>query len=76
MQRMIETYNDQVFKWERGGNQNANVDDFVVSDDEKISWSSTLKQKLKGKQITEFSDAKFGSPSIARLRNRTFTLTG
>ena len=58
MQRMIETYNDQVFKWERWENQNANVDDFVDYDDEKISWSRDLKRKLKSKQIAEFSETK------------------
>ena len=58
MSRMIDTYNEQVFKWERRGNQGANVDDFVVYVDEKISWSSGLKQKLKGGQFAEFAEAK------------------
>ena len=35
-----------------------NVDDFVVYDDKKIKWSSSLKLKLKGKQIAEFAEAK------------------
>ena len=48
---MIDTYNEQVFKWEHQGNRAANVDDFVVYDDKKISWSRDLKVKLKrGKQ--------------------------
>ena len=56
--RMIDTYNEQVFKWERVAARNANVDDFVVSDEKKIKWSSSLKQKLKRKQITEFAEVK------------------
>ena len=58
MSRMIDAYNEQVFMWERRRNQSTNVDDFVIYDDEKIKWSSTLKMKLKGGQITEFSEAK------------------
>ncbi len=58
MGRMIDFYNEQVFKWKGRGNQEANVDDFVVYDDEKIKWSSSLKQKLKGGQVAEFAEAK------------------
>ena len=43
---------------ERRDERDANVDDFVVSDDKKIKWSSSLKQKLKRRQISEFSEAK------------------
>ena len=68
MNRMIDTYNEQVFKWERVAARHANVDDFVVSDEKKIKWSSSLKQKLKGKQITEFLEAK-----IRRSFYRPFT---
>ena len=50
MGRMIETYNEQVFKWERQANRDANVDDFVVYDDRKISWSRDLKLELKARQ--------------------------
>ena len=52
---MIETYNEQVFKWERRENQDVDVDDFVISDDEKIGWSSGLKLKLKSGQVADFS---------------------
>ena len=58
MDRMIDFYNEQVFKWERREERGANIDDFVVSDDKKIKWSSSLKQKLKRRQISEFSEAK------------------
>ena len=58
MERMIDFYNEQVFKWEKREGRGANVDDFVVYDDKKIKWSSSLKLKLKGKQIAEFAEAK------------------
>ena len=55
MSRMIDTYNEQVFKWSRLSNRDVNVDDFVVSDDKKIGWSSGLKQALTRGGIAEFS---------------------
>ena len=58
MGRMIDIYNEQVFMWERRRNQSANIDDFVAYDDQKISWSSGLKQKLNRGQIAVFSHEK------------------
>ena len=58
MSRMIDTYNEQVFKWERRGNRDANVDDFVISDDAKISWSESLKRSLQRAKTAEFSREK------------------
>ena len=55
---MIENYNEQVFKWERQANHDANVDDFVDYNDKQIKWSSSLKQKLKSGHIAEFTEAK------------------
>ena len=61
MKGMIDTYNEQVFKWEKRGNQAANVDDFVAYDDTKISWSRDLKVKLKREQIAKYADYKVRS---------------
>ena len=58
MHRMIENYNAEVARWAQRTNRSANLDDFVVSDDTKIKWSSTLKQKLKGGQTASFAEAK------------------
>ena len=58
MERMIDFYNGQVFKWERQTSRSASVDDFVETDDKKIKWSSTLKQKLKGGQVAEFAEER------------------
>ncbi len=58
MSRMIDFYNEQVFKWERQAGRDANVDDFVVSDDRRISWGETLKRNLTRGKITDFSQEK------------------
>ena len=56
---MIEVYNQQVFNWERKSTaQHTNIDDFVVYDDTKIKWSSTLKRHLVSGHIAEFSESK------------------
>ncbi len=56
--KMIENYNIEVARWEQRTDRNPRLDDFVVSDDTKIKWSSTLKQKLQGGQISTFTEAK------------------
>ena len=55
MSRMIDTYNEQVFRWERRENQGANVNDFVIYDDTKISWSGDLKQYLERGKMGQFA---------------------
>ncbi len=55
---MIETYNEQVFKWERRKNRDTDVDDFVIANNEKIGWSSGLKLKLKSGKTVDFSEEK------------------
>ena len=53
--RMIDTYNEHAFKWERRTDRDVNVDDFVISDKAKISWSETLKRSLQRGKTTNFS---------------------
>ena len=55
MQRTIDYYNEQVLKWEQRLNRKESVDDFVVYDDAKISWSSTLKLHLKRGRSAEYA---------------------
>ena len=76
MGRMIDTYNEQVFKWERQGSRGENVDDFVVSDEKKIGWSSGLKQALKKRKIAEFSLEKVRTSLFRPFTNQTFILIG
>ena len=59
VQRTIEFYNTQMLKWLGAPEKSiVNIDNFVAYDDTEISWSSGLKQKLRGGQMAEFSDAK------------------
>ena len=58
IRRMIGFYNEQVFKWNQREEQGAHVDEFVVYDDEKISWSRDLKAKLKRGRMTKYADHK------------------
>ncbi len=64
--RMIDSYNTQTLKWQQQTAQN--VDDFVTYDNERISWSSGLKQKLISGYIAEFS-----SERIRQTLYRPFT---
>ena len=66
VQRMMDTYNTQALKWQQQTAQN--VDDFVVYDNEKISWSSGLKQKLTSGHIAEFAPER-----IRQMLYRPFT---
>ena len=68
MNEMIETYNDQVFKWERRLDRDTEVDDFVISDDTKIKWSRNLKRELKRIRVAEYAEDK-----VRNLLYRPFT---
>ncbi len=46
VERMINTYNEEVSRYVSAGSP-ANIDDFVEKDERKISWSSSLKPKLR-----------------------------
>ncbi len=54
IQRTIATYNEQVRKWQDCQDKSVNVDDFVIYDDTKISWSGDLKDHLKRGIIVEY----------------------
>ena len=65
--RMIDVYNTQALKWQQQ-TETQNVDDFVAYDNEKISWSSGLKQKLISGYIAEFAPER-----IRQMLYRPFT---
>ena len=59
VQKTIEFYNAQTFKWlALGDKSEANVDDFVTIARRQISWSRDLKAKLKRGRIAEYDEAK------------------
>ena len=55
---MIDTYNAEVDRWKRRENREINVDDFVISDKAKISWSESLKRNLQRGRNADFSQEK------------------
>ena len=69
VQQTIAAYNQQVFNYERRPTTQAiNVDDFVVYDDSKIKWSSTLKRHLMSGHVAEFSES-----NLRQIVYRPFT---
>ena len=58
MQRTIKYYNEQVLKWRQPENLNTKVDDFVVYEESKISWSRDLKLDLKRVRSAEYAERK------------------
>ena len=54
--RMIETYNVEVNRWTQRTERDVEIDDFVVYDTQKISWSNGLKKKLKSSRHAEYTD--------------------
>ena len=58
VQGMISTYNAEVDRWKRREDKGANVDEFIVYDDTKIKWSSTLKRHLVSGHIAQFAESK------------------
>ena len=55
VQQMSQTYNAEVARWSQRTNRDANLDDFIVSDHTKISWSESLKRNLQRGKIADFS---------------------
>ncbi len=58
MRKMIDTYNTHVLKWPYRENRDVEIDDFVVNDDTKISWSRDLKLDLKRGKIAAYEESK------------------
>ena len=77
MEQTINTYNGQVQMWERQAKRGDSVDDFVISDDTKISWSEALKVNLRRGRLAEYSEKpRCEIRYTGRLPNRNFTLIG
>ena len=56
--RMIQNYNTEVVRWAQRTDRDANLDDFVVSDDTTIKWSRNLKRELKRNKVAEYAEHK------------------
>ncbi len=57
IQRLIETYNEHLHKWIVLKDK-PNIDDFVIYDEKKISWTRGLKQYLERAVTIDFSEEK------------------
>ena len=58
IRRLIDIYNEQVFRWERRTDCDANVDEFVINDNTRIGWSETLRRNLQRGRTTDFSEER------------------
>jgi predicted helicase len=58
MSRLIETYNTELERWHNRTNKKVKLDDFVLSDETKIKWSSRLKECLIRGQKANFAEEK------------------
>ncbi|MYG00124.1 DEAD/DEAH box helicase [Candidatus Poribacteria bacterium] len=58
IKQMIETYNSEIDRWNRREDRTVKVDDFVLSDETSIKWSSGLKNKLKSGKTAHFLQEK------------------
>ena len=58
MSRMTETYNGEMNRWVQRANREVDLDDFLLSDDERIKWSRNLKRELNRNKIAEYAEHK------------------
>ena len=56
--KMIGTYNAEVARWVQRTDRDANLDDFVVSDETRIKWSRNLKRELQRNKVAEYTEHK------------------
>ncbi|MYA68821.1 DEAD/DEAH box helicase [Candidatus Poribacteria bacterium] len=57
--QMSDTYNTEADRWKRRKNQRkSDIDNFVISDGAKISWSEALKRNLQSGKTIDFSEGK------------------
>ncbi|MDM8559966.1 type ISP restriction/modification enzyme, partial [Candidatus Parabeggiatoa sp. HSG14] len=63
IQYTIDVYNEQAEKWIIRDDKEVNIDDFMLYDDKKISWSSTLKKQMKSGKLAQFTRDKIRSSS-------------
>ena len=54
---MIETYNEQLFKWNQSDKNKIELDDFLIEDDYKISWSEGLKNHILREKRIVYEDS-------------------
>lgn len=58
IQLFINTYNEQLYKWNTQRKFGEDIDSFVLYDDKKIKWSSRLKECLAANILIKFDNQK------------------
>ena len=66
----IDVYNSEIDRWRRA-KKPKNIDDFVITDETKIKWSSRLKETFSREKFAEFDVAKIRT-SIYRPYSKQF----
>ena len=61
VRKIIENYNAEVARWTQRTDRDANLDDFVMTDDVKIKWSQDLKAKLKRGRTAKYAEHKIST---------------
>ncbi len=61
VRKIIENYNAEVARWTQRTDRDANLDDFVITDDAKIKWSQDLKAKLKRGSTAKYAEHKMST---------------
>ncbi len=59
--RMVRTYNADIARWLQREDREANINDFVESDETKISWSEGLKLNLQRGKTADYSQENIRS---------------
>ena len=59
VKRTIDFYNEHVSRWSRRAD--GSLDNFVINDDTRISWSRDMKADLSKGRFAEFAEAKIRS---------------
>ena len=61
VQHTIETYTSELDRWKHEKPPKPEIDDFVLYDDTKIKWSSTLKKHLERGRALKFTEGEIRS---------------
>ena len=67
VERLVDTYNAQVVKWQRKGRDGLKPQDVVTSDDAEIKWGSTLLRSLKAGDLLDYDEE-----NVRRVMYRPF----
>ena len=58
MKKSIEFYNNHVLRWKNRESKDLKIEDFIVIDETRISWSRDIRQDIERGRYVELSKAK------------------